>query len=383
MGRKRKTIPPKLRFEVFKRDSFTCQYCGKSAPDVVLHVDHIEPHAEGGLDDIMNLITSCFDCNIGKGKRRLTDDTVVSKSKAQADLLNERRQQIEMMMEWRKELLNQEQEQLAHVNEYWSSLVPGYSMNERGQNSVTKLIKKFGLESVLDAMETAAKQYLKYDDDGEITKESVEEAFSKIGGICSVEKRTEKEPYIKELYYIRGILRNRMYVNENHVMTLLRSAVKAGIDTDKIKEISITERNWTSFCNEIEHLIGMAASQADEKSADEKTELSKETQLMGNAVDLSMYLQEDCSISEEKADEITDILSCYCGAFRDYVEKYQPNESDLADCLYSFIADDSFDSLRRLAVKYRERAGNRDALFGASSQAHRVENFEVLTFYIK
>ena len=39
---KRKSISKKARFEVFKRDSFTCQYCGRTAPDVVLHLDHKE-----------------------------------------------------------------------------------------------------------------------------------------------------------------------------------------------------------------------------------------------------------------------------------------------------------------------------------------------------
>lgn len=58
----RTPIPKKLRFEVFKRDSFKCQYCGKSAPEVVLHVDHIKPVAEGGTNEITNLITACADC---------------------------------------------------------------------------------------------------------------------------------------------------------------------------------------------------------------------------------------------------------------------------------------------------------------------------------
>jgi 5-methylcytosine-specific restriction endonuclease McrA len=66
----RKAIPKKLRFEVFKRDSFTCQYCGKSAPDIILEVDHIHPVSRGGEEDITNLITSCFDCNRGKGTVR-------------------------------------------------------------------------------------------------------------------------------------------------------------------------------------------------------------------------------------------------------------------------------------------------------------------------
>ena len=37
----RKPIGKKMRFEVFKRDKFTCQYCGRKAPDVILEVDHI------------------------------------------------------------------------------------------------------------------------------------------------------------------------------------------------------------------------------------------------------------------------------------------------------------------------------------------------------
>ena len=31
---KRRAVSKKLRFEIFKRDSFTCQYCGRKAPDV-------------------------------------------------------------------------------------------------------------------------------------------------------------------------------------------------------------------------------------------------------------------------------------------------------------------------------------------------------------
>jgi len=48
MAQKRKAIPKKTRFEVFKRDSFTCQHCGRKAPDVVLQVDHLKPVSKGG-----------------------------------------------------------------------------------------------------------------------------------------------------------------------------------------------------------------------------------------------------------------------------------------------------------------------------------------------
>jgi hypothetical protein len=60
------------RFEVFKRDAFTCQYCGKTPPIATLELDHIKPKAHGGKDSIDNYITACHDCNNGKGVRELS-----------------------------------------------------------------------------------------------------------------------------------------------------------------------------------------------------------------------------------------------------------------------------------------------------------------------
>jgi hypothetical protein len=61
------------RFEIFKRDGFTCQYCGRRPPEVVLEVDHVEPQSLGGSDEEINLVSSCFDCNRGKSAKRLGD----------------------------------------------------------------------------------------------------------------------------------------------------------------------------------------------------------------------------------------------------------------------------------------------------------------------
>jgi len=68
----RKAISKKSRFEIFKRDGFSCQYCGNRPPQPTLEVDHIYPVASGGSNDDSNLITSCFDCNRGKSDRLLT-----------------------------------------------------------------------------------------------------------------------------------------------------------------------------------------------------------------------------------------------------------------------------------------------------------------------
>jgi hypothetical protein len=69
MKPKRAIIPQGVRFDVFRRDNFTCVYCGASSPDVVLECDHKVPVAKGGKDDQENLVTACFDCNRGKSAK--------------------------------------------------------------------------------------------------------------------------------------------------------------------------------------------------------------------------------------------------------------------------------------------------------------------------
>lgn len=59
-------VTKRTRFEVLKRDNHTCRYCGASAPDVTLTVDHVTPVALGGSDDPSNLVAACRDCNAGK-----------------------------------------------------------------------------------------------------------------------------------------------------------------------------------------------------------------------------------------------------------------------------------------------------------------------------
>jgi len=67
----RKSTGKRLRFEIFKRDKFMCQYCGAQPPDVTLVIDHIAPVSSGGDNDPMNLITACETCNQGKADKAL------------------------------------------------------------------------------------------------------------------------------------------------------------------------------------------------------------------------------------------------------------------------------------------------------------------------
>ena len=59
------------RREVFRRDNYTCQYCGRR--DVPLTVDHILPKRLGGKHIWTNVVAACPACNHRKGGRRLEE----------------------------------------------------------------------------------------------------------------------------------------------------------------------------------------------------------------------------------------------------------------------------------------------------------------------
>lgn len=243
---KRIGLSKKLRFEVFKRDSFRCQYCGGVAPEVLLVVDHVQPVAEGGKHDMLNLLTACQPCNSGKGKRMLGDQSVLGKQLNQLTELNERREQLEMMIKWKSGLSDIKDIAVNRVAEHWSKLVSGFSLNEVGKQSLKKLTTQFEVDEIMDAMRTATDQYLQLKD-GKYTPESVEEAWAKVSGICRI-RRTEKDkPYIRDLLYIRGILRNRVYVNEGAIMGMLENAHLSGVTINYLKELAKSCRNWTEF----------------------------------------------------------------------------------------------------------------------------------------
>ena len=62
------TLPAATREQVRRRASFACEYCGVTETDVggQLSVDHFQPRARGGTDDLGNLLYCCHRCNLYK-----------------------------------------------------------------------------------------------------------------------------------------------------------------------------------------------------------------------------------------------------------------------------------------------------------------------------
>lgn len=261
---KRKKIPKSVRFEVFKRDSFTCQYCGAQAPEAVLHVDHIKPVSNGGDNSIINLVTSCVSCNLGKGAKELGDNSVLGKQKAQLDELNERRIQLEMLMEYRSQLQSSKEDSLNRVVETIESL-GGYYLSQSGKKIVKQHIRKYGIQEVLDAVEISADEYLSVDQNGEVHAESFDLFFNKIGGICFVRMKEKELPGYSELVRIKAILKRRFpYTNLSDAMHYLEAIYKNGYSIDTLRDVANLHRSWAEMRGDILSRLSLQNNEGSE-----------------------------------------------------------------------------------------------------------------------
>lgn len=239
---KRETITKKLRFEVFKRDNFTCQYCGRMAPDVILEIDHINPISKGGDNNILNLITSCFDCNRGKGKRKLTQNEEIKKTQEMLKDINKKREQLEMLIKWKKELENIDNNMVDEIEKILS--VTDNSFSDYGRKNCIKLIKKYGFSEVYESAKISLEQYYI---EGE--EKSIIKTFNYIGRICAMREKQRNNPEIYKINYLCKIAKNRLYYfNEIMIKNYLKEHFEIN-DYEYLKDIFCQCKNWTELKN--------------------------------------------------------------------------------------------------------------------------------------
>lgn len=130
------SISKRTRFEVFKRDGFTCQYCGKTPPGVILECDHVNPRANGGLDAIDNLLTACLDCNHGKSDRLLTAAPPTISDKIA--LLAEKRAQMRAFDRLLRAQKAREDKQVSAIEEIFRTAFPSQEFTPAFRSSIKK-----------------------------------------------------------------------------------------------------------------------------------------------------------------------------------------------------------------------------------------------------
>ena len=240
---KRKNLSKSVRFEVFKRDSFKCQYCGKSAPDVVLEVDHIIPVSKGGDNDISNLITACFDCNRGKRDKKLTDKQSAKLQKEELDKLNARREQLEMIAEWRKELLNLMNESIDKIVEIINQeFYLDIHLTDYGRRNFSTRIKKYGFEETLESSLIA---FERYDD--------IETALSKIDGILYNRHLEEYDPEKAAYHRMLSLAKKKFtYFNPKVAYCLIDKIYACTMFEEDITRLIYSCKNWSEFKRRME-----------------------------------------------------------------------------------------------------------------------------------
>jgi len=61
------------RRNLFKRDRYTCQYCGAQPGPEELTIDHVTPRSRGGASEWENCVLACVECNRKKADRTLAE----------------------------------------------------------------------------------------------------------------------------------------------------------------------------------------------------------------------------------------------------------------------------------------------------------------------
>jgi DNA replication protein DnaD len=151
----RKSTGTRLRFEVFKRDNFTCQYCGRKTPQVVLELDHIHPVSAGGTNDIDNLTTSCWECNRGKADGLLGDRAPFTSTHENTVTMLEREMQIKEYNEVKRQQREREDADIDDLCAYWCDLAGGQARQYPQPSILRHWLRTFAAEDIKDAMEIA------------------------------------------------------------------------------------------------------------------------------------------------------------------------------------------------------------------------------------
>lgn len=158
----REPVSKKKRFDVFKRDMFCCQYCGRVPPAIILEVDHILPVASGGKSSIDNLLTACFDCNRGKGAAPLT--AVPQTVSEKAALVAEKLEQVKAFDRLIKATRRHEEKLIDEVESAFQMYFDGYSFNPKFRQSIRSFLQKIPAHQLVDYMHLACGRIGRRDD---------------------------------------------------------------------------------------------------------------------------------------------------------------------------------------------------------------------------
>lgn len=146
------SISKKVRFEIFKRDGFACGYCGKTPPNTILEIDHIDPRSKGGSNESNNLLTSCFDCN--RGKRNIPLTKIPNSLSQNLEIIKERETQLRQYNNFLSRIKARENKQIDEISEMYCVRYKKWRLSDSfKQSSLRMFLRKLPFEIVKEAMQ--------------------------------------------------------------------------------------------------------------------------------------------------------------------------------------------------------------------------------------
>ena len=143
----------------------------------------------------------------------------------------------------------------------------GFCFGKTGLLRCKKWLKEFGFEIVYDSVETALSQYLIEDNNGNYTEASIDEAFSKIGGIAKNKHTALTKPYISDAKRIINYAKKAFYINYYELQDL----------TADIKNLLYYFFSVERYDGKVEDILALVRGSKDKYEFFEKVSLLKES----------------------------------------------------------------------------------------------------------
>lgn len=290
------SLSPSLRRLILERDEFTCTECGQQVPKVLLYIDKIlSPETEVAFagqpeeDKYTCLCESCYKQAHGHLQFKAATRTA------------ERRQQLEMMVGWRRENRSLASDANAYLIDYINGKIEPYSLTKQGAQNVRKAIRKSNFTTALDAIDETFDHYITYDNGEDINKDSVDEFLSKIGGYLYI---NSLPPVEKEMYHILNSCKARFRwwdqrTGKGLVLNYIDALRDQGWSEDRIlddlktelRRASNEQRNWSQWTDLMEKWTSdiRGWSKNQRQVQDETGKYSIPDEYMNRNEDISLY----------------------------------------------------------------------------------------------
>jgi hypothetical protein len=173
------------------------------------------------------------------------------------DELEERLQQLKMLINWRKGMLNIRKQQLTNLITYWEDKIPDFETNNDQKKFLAAYISKYSSDEIMAAMDMTVDKFIKFNDDGTIDRTSILTAFSKIPEICQTKTEIVNAHETDGLQRIHNQLEKGIggFFDSNRANQWLNYARSWEVPIDDLFKMASSVKSWTEFSVNIDKMV--------------------------------------------------------------------------------------------------------------------------------